>query len=350
MATRITLRVIAEKTGYHYSTVSLALRNDAKIERETRAEIQRVAEEMGYVPDPLVRALAIYRASSRPASYHATLAWISNAEGSLRDPRYIFRGFGQGALHRATQLGYKLEEFSLDASGVTLANLPRILLSRGINGILVAPQGLGRSPTEIRMDWSRFPAVAFGYSLKWPRLHLVANYHHHAVKVCLQKLVERGHRRIGLIVNKWTNLRVDGNWMGGYFAGIDQPGLKPFVFPLSSRNHRIALAKKEAPQLKAWLKKNRLDALIIDYSPPLIDWLRSSCRLRIPEDISVVSLNVESDNSFASGIDQNDHELGTAAVDFLVNLIHTNERGIPSIARRILIEGTWSEGQTIQPK
>ena len=347
MNKRITLRDIAKATGYHYSTISLALRNDPEIAVETRVEIHGVAERMGYSPDPLARALSIYRASTRPISYHATLAWISIEEGSLRNPEYIFRGFSEGAMKRASELGYKIEEFSFQTPGITLENLPRILQSRGINGILVPPRGPRDVDKEIRMDWSRFPAVAFGYSLHWPQLHLVANCHHRSIRTSVRKLVGLGHRRIGLLFNKWSNIRVDCNWTGGYFAEMHQQNLEPFAFTLESTSPFETLEKKEVPLVKAWLKKHRLEALIVDYSPPLILWLRTVCRLRIPEDISVVSLNVESDNAYHTGIDQNHGESGHAAVDFLVNLIHTNDRGIPAIPRRLLIEGSWREGKTV---
>jgi len=341
----MTLRDVARKAGYHYSTVSLALRNDPRINGKTREKILHVARGIDYTPDPLTRALAIYRTSLKQATYHATLAWLSNADPSLLNPKYIGRRYAQGARQRAAELGYKLEEFRLNESGTTVHNLPKILRSRGINGILVAPRHHDQRQTEIHMDWSLFPAVTFGYSLAWPLLHLVTNYHHGSVKIALRELIQLGYKRIGLIVDKVGNDRVDGNWVGGYMAEVIKQELEPLIFLRYCGNAMTLLVEQEVPKLKAWLKKTRPDALIIDYSAPFIDWLNRACGLRVPEDIGVVSLNV--DSSVQSGIDQNEHEIGATAVDLLVSLIHTNERGIPAIARRVLIEGTWRLGKTV---
>jgi hypothetical protein len=34
-------------------------------------------------------------------------------------------------------------------------------------------------------------------------------------------------------------------------------------------------------------------------------------------------------------------------VDFLVDMIHRNERGIPETPRWVLVEGTWQNGATL---
>ena len=46
----VTLKDIAERVGKSVPTVSRALGNHADISPETRAEVQRVASELGYEP------------------------------------------------------------------------------------------------------------------------------------------------------------------------------------------------------------------------------------------------------------------------------------------------------------
>jgi len=348
MERRVTLRDIAEATGCHYSTVSLALRGDLRIQEQTREKILRTAQKLGYRPDPMVKALAVYREAIKPAIYHATLAWFSNARESQFHPGYIFKHYVAGARTRAEELGYKLEEFVLHEPGMTLARLPKILQTRGISGILVAPQPPHRMLTGIHMDWTRFSAVAFGYSLAWPPIHLVSNHQYRAAKIAVRKLISLGYKRVALVVGEVSNGRVDGNWLGGYLTEILHKKLDPLVFLRTTKGSETLLEDRESPRLKAWLEKNKPDALIIDYSPPFIPWLKETCGLRVPEDIGVTSLNVQSDDMIHSGIDQNESEIGSAAVDLLVNMLHTNERGIPAISRRLLIEGTWRMGETVR--
>ncbi|WP_340146972.1 LacI family DNA-binding transcriptional regulator [Halomonas sp. PA16-9] len=49
MASRPTLKTIADQVGVTVSAVSLALRNDLRISQATRERIQQAAKELGYV-------------------------------------------------------------------------------------------------------------------------------------------------------------------------------------------------------------------------------------------------------------------------------------------------------------
>ena len=42
--------------------------------------------------------------------------------------------------------------------------------------------------------------------------------------------------------------------------------------------------------------------------------------------------------------------MGAAAADFLVAMLHRNERGIPELPHTILVEGTWIDGKTLSPR
>ena len=62
---RTTMADIARKAGVHVTTVSLALRNHPRLPASTRERIQALAKELGYVPDPFLRALVTYRGTNR---------------------------------------------------------------------------------------------------------------------------------------------------------------------------------------------------------------------------------------------------------------------------------------------
>ena len=63
----------------------------------------------------------------------------------------------------------------------------------------------------------------------------------------------------------------------------------------------------------------------------------------------MLAMNSSKEHQFA-GIDQNDELIGRTAVDFVVGMIHRNERGIPQAPLRILVEGKWVDGKTIFPQ
>ena len=71
---------IARKVGLGRSTVSMALRNHPEIALATRRRVQKAAEELGYLPDPLLSLLMsnLHDASDRPRD--AVLAVIGETE------------------------------------------------------------------------------------------------------------------------------------------------------------------------------------------------------------------------------------------------------------------------------
>ena len=57
---RVTLAAIAAQAGVHVTTVSLALRNSPRLPIATRDRIRKLADELGYAPDPMLQALVAY--------------------------------------------------------------------------------------------------------------------------------------------------------------------------------------------------------------------------------------------------------------------------------------------------
>jgi hypothetical protein len=56
------------------------------------------------------------------------------------------------------------------------------------------------------------------------------------------------------------------------------------------------------------------------------------------------------DGNADAGIYQNSLEIGRAAVQLLISLIHLNQLGIPEVCREVLIEGRWQDGRTLPPR
>lgn len=338
MERRITIRDIAKLLGCHHSTVSLALRDDPRLPKKTRQNVQKAARKMGYRPDPMVQALAAYRSAIKAPADHGTLAWLSNESHRQIGAKYSFITYLEGARARAADLGYRIEEFALRAPGMTPRRMVQILQTRGITGVVIAPQPIERIRTRIRLDWSPFSAVAIGYSLAWPRLHLVTNHQFNTIKIAYRKLNALGYRRIGLCIDRVINGRCNGGFLGGYLSESarwpKRMQIEPFVYE-----------KWISPEFRAWFRANKPEALILHNSPD-IERVLKDIKVRAPEDIGMVCLTRTS-KGYAS-VDQNSQEIGIAAVDLLVSMIHRNERGIPAIPRSLLIEGTWQDGHTVQ--
>lgn len=334
------MRDIAKVAGVHFTTVSLALRNSPRLPHETCEQLQRVAREMGYVPDPMLSSLAVYRNSLKPIDYHATLAWVTAFPNrdQWRDVPVFLEQF-QGASARAEELGFRLEQFWLTEPGMTSTRATQILRARGISGLIIAP--LPKAGGTLKLDWQQFSSVAIGYSLIAPSLHLACAHQYRCIRLALHELRLRGYRRIGLVVLRSSDDRVDHNWLAGYL-------IEQFEMPKATRLSPLVLASWEDDVFGAWVRKQRPDA-IISKLPETVTALRAR-GLAVPDDIAVAYLSDTHPGDEHSGVDENSGRVGAAAVDFVVGMLHRNERGVPEFAHRLLIEGRWVEGATVRPR
>src|SRR5438128_7703876 len=95
---RVTQQEVARRARVHRTTVSLALSDSPRIPAKTKARIKRIAQELGYAPDPMLTALIAYRSQRRPAAFHGTLAWLANTQVGY-DWKLVphFRDYHEGA-------------------------------------------------------------------------------------------------------------------------------------------------------------------------------------------------------------------------------------------------------------
>lgn len=336
-APRVTLRDIARRAGCHYSTVSLALRDRPGLPAATRARVRRVAAELGYRRDPLLAALANYRRD--PAGkYRATLAWVTNfpTRAGWRDEE-IYREYFQGAREQAQALGYRLQEFWRREPGLTAERASRILAARGIEGLVVAPQPWPAEP--LTLEWERFSAVTIGYSVVAPALHMVCPNQYRCLKLAMERLAARGYRRIGLVMRRASDERVDHNWLAGYLVGQQALARRDRLPPLLTAAWRDA-------EFAAWLQRHRPDAIIskcAEVWPAL-----KKLGVRVPRDLGVAMLTQVKPGRGPAGVNEAPFDVGAAAVDYVAGMLQRNERGVPAGPRRVLIEGRWVDGATVR--
>jgi len=336
MPKRLTLQDIARTLDLHYSTVSLALRDDPRLNKATRLRVQTAARELGYAPNPNARALAVWKQTSRPASEHGTLAILT--------PRIFPSVYLEGAQEQAARLGYQAEMISYREPAVSGARLTQILRARGITGLLVIPPFPGDPVLKrLNLDWRYFSAITFGNTLLWPKLHRVGDNQFRNMKQLVRKLVSLGYRRVGFCMSDYASIALasDDGWKGGYLVEMDRVGEAISLFYRERDTYDERL-------IRNWIKSERLDVIVTDYSYAAERVALCSGR-KVPEELGIASLTAgddpSSDIGSCSGINPHFSRIGAMAVDFVVHLIHTHQRGIPEFPRRILLEGTWVEGK-----
>jgi DNA-binding LacI/PurR family transcriptional regulator len=126
---RPTLRDIGLKTGFHYSTVSLALRDHPRIPDSTKQIICEAAKGLGYQPDAMLSALCAYRLTKRRPKGQTVIAWITNHRTRTGwRMSACTRDYFEGASQRARERGYRLETFWLSEPGMTGDRMSRMNL------------------------------------------------------------------------------------------------------------------------------------------------------------------------------------------------------------------------------
>lgn len=332
---RVRMLDIARKLGVSQPTVSRALGDDPRISTAVRRQVREAAKALGYQPDPMLSALAHYRRSRRAVANAGALAWINGWPDPAELRRFReFDLYWQSAFDEAQRAGYRLEEFVLNEA-LPPKRLQSVLLARNIRGILIPPHRTCPDWGDFR--WSEFCIVRFGHSIATPRAHLVTSDQLTDGLIAFENIRAHGYTRIGLVVSSRSHTRFPAGYLMGQLSAASSLSLPPLVL-------RETDADADLTSLSAWLEQRRPDAILTDVAP-LRDMLRRLGR-RAPRDVGLAALSVLDGNADA-GIYQNSEEIGRAAVQLVISMIHHNEYGVPAVCREVLVEGRWQNGHSL---
>lgn len=339
----VTLQNIADEAKVCRSTVSLALRNSRKISADTRARVQAVARRLGYRPNPLIAAHMAFLRTRDTRSTGQCLAFISSHSlAEIRaDTRTPVHQYYLGARERARDLGYELELFNLFDHGMSGRRLSKILIARGITGVIIAPLSEGRGLSDVSLEWEAFALAMIEHTFVEPRLHTVCNDEFSTIGRLVQRLLDGGFARIGLAMHQRMDEHANHLWLAGYqtFQALTAPRhrVPHFITPTWEREKFLA-----------WYRRWRPEA-IITIGGEAVAWLRSA-GIRVPEEVSCATLYWLKERADVSGFYQNHELMAAAAVDLVVGQLHRNERGLPASEKTILIQAEWREGTTVRPR
>ncbi|GAT32726.1 LacI family transcriptional regulator [Terrimicrobium sacchariphilum] len=335
-SSRPTLRDIAREAGLSLAAASLALRNNPRISAATRLKVQQIAKRLDYHPDPKIATLMQHLRAQGASEYRETLAYLSSYPSYDAWNWMPHHDYYLGAAERALELGYRLDLFHLSAPDMTPARMSRLLVSRGIRGLLVG--GFDKLGVSLDLDWKNFAAVAFDYSLQSPLLHRAANNHYNEMLALLERLSRAGCQRIALNANSGDDAKVLGLWHSAY--------LRHQEYLPKSRRLPVNFSPDGRGNLAAWMEKVRPDAVVsAGFGDFCVDYEKVTGR-QPPSDIRYANLNIAYTDGRANGIDKLTPIIGRLACEHLVAQLQRNEIGLPSHPQIISIEGQWVEDFT----
>jgi len=319
---------VARSAGVAASTASLALRGSPLVKPATTVRVKAAAERLGYRADPRVGSLMarIRRAKAAKDRERLAFVWVSATRADTRREWFAKVTFA-GAGRRAAELGCALEEFWLDDEGMTAARLEKILVTRGITGVVFSAP-LRDMEVTVEWNWGHFAAAIIGNSEFHPSLHRAGHYHYRSMWTAMEKVRASGCARPAAVLHEPHHRRIHGVHQAAFLANHPLPkqalAMTRFGFP------------KDEMEMTAWLAKVKADALICVVSPneKELAWLRD-----VPGLKRVVTL--ASPRSGLPGIDMREDLIAAGAVDLVVAQLHRNERGVPQHPTTMLLEGEW---------
>ncbi|HEV7204598.1 MAG TPA: LacI family DNA-binding transcriptional regulator [Jatrophihabitans sp.] len=177
----VTSRDVARLAGVSQPTVSRALRGDGRIAEATRARIEQVAAELGYVPSEPGRSL-----STRSTRQ---IAMVADFENPLY-PTLV------GPLHDTfAEHGYRMVLLAERGDDqVTYARL----LDRSVDGAVLTTTLVDSSLSQLLID-RRLPFVELNRRSGLPGANSLTADNEGGAASCAELLVGLGHRRIGAI-------------------------------------------------------------------------------------------------------------------------------------------------------
>jgi DNA-binding LacI/PurR family transcriptional regulator len=333
-----TLRSLAKILGLSRTTVSDALRGSPRVDPNTAQRVEKAARDAGYRRNPLAGALMSELRRSRGTAFRGVLAAVDfNEPERPNDAARYHRELVIGAETRATELGFKVEKFSVGHAGVSVQRLDSILQSRGIHGVILLPAW--DEPDLSNLDWTRFAGIYTDYIIERPALHSVCPDHYRSLLAALQRLAGLGYSQPGLFLQRHQDERLQYRW-GAAFRAFQEshPNIKP-VPPL--------IADTVTPEdFMKWFRRHKPD-VVFGHNANAVDWMES-CGATIPATHGYVCLNVHMKSRPCAGLDLQPRTLGARATELLIAQLQRNETGIPEWPCTTTIPARWVDGPTLR--
>ncbi|MGF1645630.1 MAG: LacI family DNA-binding transcriptional regulator [Kineosporiaceae bacterium] len=182
---------VARETGVSTATVSRALRGLSSVAEPTRARVQRVAKELGYVPSAAATSLATGRTRAVGLVTPHVSRWFFAV--CIETVEAVMRTHGYDVLLIILPPGQRIEPGPLAALPPARPRLESELLRKRVDATVILSLRLGEDEAELLRGLGR-TAVYLGPPV--PGLRTVGVDDVEVGRLATRHLVELGHRRL----------------------------------------------------------------------------------------------------------------------------------------------------------
>lgn len=213
---RVTLKDVAAKAGVSYQTVSKVLNNRAQVSEETRERIWQAVRELNYRPNISARNLRTQ------ASNLVGYAWHGMPKDFMHP---VLDAFVHSITNAAEERGYHLLTFTANRDGGHSDVYQELFSRNQVAGFILADTVTNDARVKALIE-RQIPFVTFGQANDEWDFCWVDVDGYYGMKITIEHLLERGHRRIAFIT--WP----EGSQSGalrekGYREALTAAGITP---------------------------------------------------------------------------------------------------------------------------
>lgn len=331
---KVTLKDIAEATGFSINTVSRALRGEKNIAPETLQKIQDARLRMGYINNTL--------ASSLRRGYTNTIAVIL---GDVSNPHF---GVMMSEIEaRARMYGYTSFLQTTDENEALELSAIQSAMNKSVDGIIICP--CQQSDKNIRyLDSLGIPYVLIGRRCETVAADYVICNDELGGYQAAKMLIQNGHERI-LMLQGSANISSAHERLEGYLRAHREAGLA--VDERLIREGSVMGQNNNA--LYEQIMEEDLHFTGVFAFSDLIAWdfwrFLHNNGYRVPEDYSIVGFdNIQSRLSVPfnlTSISSHKGRMSVEAVDVLVRRMRAQDNLPPA---QVVIDTTLAQGETVR--
>ena len=322
---RATINDIARLAGVSKKTVSRVLNRSPFVKEDTRARIDAVIQQLGYVPDPQARGLAFRRSFLLGLVYdNPNAQFIVNAQEGVLD---ALRGSGfELVVHPCDRMSDDL-----------VAGVRRFVERQKLHGVILLPPvsentEIAGALREIECQFVRLASVRLDNTS-----HMIVSTDREASAEAANYLEGLGHRRIGFIAGP-TQHRSAHERRAGFLGALEKRGvtLPPELIVEGAYSFESGVACAEA----LLAQRPRPTAIFAGNDEMAAGVYKAAFRLKIaiPEELSVIGFD---DSPVASRLSPSLTTIRLpirdmarlAALKLIPPAVHETEEGVGGVSR-----------------
>ncbi|WP_099352571.1 LacI family DNA-binding transcriptional regulator [Fredinandcohnia onubensis] len=321
-----TIYDIAKKANVSPMTVSRVINNAGNISEKTKEKVEKVIKELNYIPNNAARSLTLK---------HSKI--LSLLITDITNP--FFTKVARGAEDKAKQMGYRLLLSNSDENLVKESEYIDMLLSSGVDGVLIAPTGDDSNKNLKTLIKHKIPFVLIDRQVKDIECDIVLGDNYEGTRRLMTHLIDHGHTKIALI-NGPKNISTSQLREQSFKDTLkiyEIPINEKLLFNLSFKQND---ARDVIEKLLVLPDAERPTAIFAGNNFIAIDIMKIlyEKNLRIPEDLSIVCFDdpdpVPDYKPFLTLASQPAYEFGYLGIQLLIERI---EKKGPADSRRIVL-------------